>query len=680
MTVACLGIAACNLGTFGMSAGHQGGTNSDGATTETSEEITDTAPHTDTATTGATTQTSGGTASASDSATDTNADTDTDGETIDLDAPKLRIYQLSVRLFSNTKTINIQDGDLMTNGVGKFDDIDEVALDAIRKTGFSHIWLHGVIQQASANAYDVYMEPPSDPDILQGKAGPFDAITDYYDVSPDYATNPAARLDEFQALAQRAHDAGLKVLIDFIPNHVSRTYQTNVPLKINLGLADSTGSFFAPNNNFYYIVDPPGQVLNLPTPDWWNAPGTKDQTTEDEDNDGMPMGDIPRVTANNAVTPSPSIDDLYYATKINYGYDFTQQKGFYDPMPKTWSDMTKILNYWQGLGVDGFRVDHANYAPVEFWQYAIDAAKTQDPEVIFVGECYASDPLAIPGSDAAGLLDAGFTAVTDNVAYDTIKKAFCCGGWANDLSAHIENIAPISDQMLRYTETHWDRRIASPLLNGDTNSGFGSAKAGKPASALLFLLSQGPIQIYNGQEVGEPGAGAEGFGREDGRTTIYDYWAMPELAKWVNDHAYDGGQLSASQKELRNFYQKLLEISTLPSFATGSFHDLQTANRDDDTYCSKGRWCYVFLRYRPDEAHLVLVNLHPNNTYKPYIHIPSDALSKLGLEGEQMLVFTDRLDAEGQAIEAPVAKLSTTGVEIPLLPSQARVFKISPGT
>ena len=62
--------------------------------------------------------------------------------------------------------------------------------------------------------------------------------------------------------------------------------------------------------------------------------------------------------------------------------------------------------------------------------------------------------------------------------------------------------------------------------------------------------------LYNGQEVGEPAAGAEGFGGDDARTTIFDYWSMPELVKWVNGHRYDGDKLSDEQKALREFYGK----------------------------------------------------------------------------------------------------------------------------
>lgn len=652
------------------------------AVTDTEPTTTQTTSTTDETTTTTTTgepTTSSGTDSDTDSDTDT--DTDTGGEMVDLDAPKLRIYQLSVRLFSNTKTLNISNGDLDTNGVGKFDEINETALAELRSMGFSHIWLHGVLQQASATAYDLIQEPASDPDVLQGKAGAYDGIKDYFDVSADYAADPAARLDEFEALVARAHEAGLKVVIDFVPNHVSRVYHTNIPGKLDLGLADMTGAFLAQNNNYYYLVEPPDQALTLPTPDWWTPPGMPDGTIEDENNDGMPAGDVPRATANNVTSVTPSLSDWYHAVKLNYGYDFVNMMGAYDPMPKTWLDMDKILQYWQDLGVDGFRVDHADHVPAEFWSYAIANAKSRDPEVTFFGESYAGDPLAIPGNDAAALLAAGFTAVTDDVAYDTVKSIFCCGGWANDLTTHLDGVAAVNHQLIRYSETHLDRRIASPMVANMTvdDSGFGSAKAGEPVSALLYLLSQGPIQVYNGQEVGEPGSGAEGFGREDGRTTIYDYWAMPELAKWVNDHAYDGGQLSAEKKGLRAYYQELLHISTSPSFAAGELVSLQEANKEGDTYCSKGRWCYAFLRHDDTEAHLVLVNLNPNNTYKPRLIVPPDALAAIGMDGERSLLLSDRLDEAGGPVIADVAELTTTGVQISLAPSQARVFRVMPG-
>jgi hypothetical protein len=255
----------------------------------------------------------------------------------------------------------------------------------------------------------------------------------------------------------------------------------------------------------------------------------------------------------------------------------------------------------------------------------------------------------------------------------------CCSGNANDLTVHLTNTEAIRDQLLRYAEHHDERRIASPKVTGldPTASGFGSAVAGRPAAALLYLLTRGPLVVYNGQEVGEPGAGNEGYGREDGRTTLFDYWSMPELRKWVNGNKYDGGDLGPSKSALRAYYRSLIEISTLPAIAEGELLSLQEANKAGSTYCSLGRWCYTFLRYAEDGSQvlMILANLNPENTYRAFVIVPQQALDTVGLGGATSVTMRDRLDPD-TLITADVAKLTSTGVQIELKPSQAHVFEL----
>ncbi|MEZ4385389.1 MAG: alpha-amylase family glycosyl hydrolase [Nannocystaceae bacterium] len=655
---------------------------SGGTTTTMSGTSTTTSTSSTSSTSEASTSTSTTTGTETEGETDTDTTT-TGEEMIDFDSPKLRIYQLTVRLFSNTKTINISDGDIDTNGVGKFAEIDETALAELRAMGYSHIWLHGVLQQATTTDYPDIGEPPDDNDAVKGRAGSYYAIRDYYDVSPDYAVDPEARLDEFKELVQRIHAADMKVIIDLVPNHLARTYHSNIPTKLDFGIGDSTGVFFTPGNHFYYLVEPPGQQLMLPKPDWWTAPGELDGTIDDENNDGLPMGDLPRATGNNVATSAPAVTDWYDTVKLNYGYDFTTMMGTYDPMPKTWVDMDKVIAYWQTMGVDGFRADYAHYVPAEFWTWAIGQARSRDSEVYFVAEAYENDPNAVAGLTFQGLLDAGFDAIYDDTTYDAVKRVFCCSGQANDLSQIITDHEAISDSLLRYGENHDERRIASPVvMGGDPDaSGFGSMEAGVPVTALLYLLGKGPIMLYNGQEVGEPGSGPEGYGREDGRTTIFDYWAMPEFAKWVNGHAYDGGQLGQNQKDLRATYRRLIALATSSAVATGDFVNLQEHNVAEDsngTYCSAGRWCYSFIRSSVDDALLVSVNLNPNNMYTLDLRVPQEALDAIGLGDATEIILEDRMDPAATPITAEVAKLTAGGVKVTIAKSQARVFAMTP--
>src|ERR1700712_5334449 len=97
---------------------------------------------------------------------------------------KLIIYQLLPRLYGNTKQVNKFYGSIEENGVGKFNDINEKALQEIKKMGFTHVWFTGVIEHATMTDYSAYVIKPDDPDIVKGRAGSPYAIKDYYDVDP----------------------------------------------------------------------------------------------------------------------------------------------------------------------------------------------------------------------------------------------------------------------------------------------------------------------------------------------------------------------------------------------------------------------------------------------------------------------------------------------------------------
>jgi len=268
--------------------------------------------------------------------------------------------------------------------VGKLAHIDDAALDGLRELGTTHLWLTGVLRQATATAYPELGLPADDPDILKGKAGSPYAVRDCYDVSPDYAVDPTRRIDELRELIDRAHRKGLKVLIDFVPNHVARSYHSVVRPEEDFGRADDTSRFFAPDNNFFYLQDHPGRPLHLAKPTHWEPPAGADERFEPED--GRP-GHPVRMTGNTA-SYDVSSDDWKEVVKLNYGYDPTTGEKRFDPIPDTWHKMDRILTYWQQLGVDGFRVDYAHVVPVEFWQWALERARRRDPDAYFTAEAY----------------------------------------------------------------------------------------------------------------------------------------------------------------------------------------------------------------------------------------------------------------------------------------------------
>lgn len=607
--------------------------------------------------------------------------TDTPGGSGEQPGDRAVIYQLVVRTFSNITATNQTDGDLYTNGVGKFAQIDDTALAALAELQVTHIWLTGVLQQATDTDYS-FLDPPQpadDPDILKGRAGSFFAVKDYFDVCPDYALDPQNRLSEFVDLVDRIHEAGMKAIIDFVPNHVARTYDSDVKPELNFGAEDNASVFFTPQNNFFYLVDPPGQVLSIPEPTNWPRPSGADGTVETEDNDGNPPGDVPKATGNNQTSAILSEFDWYETVKLNYGFDFITGETYYEPIPDTWTKMDEVLAYWQGKGVDGFRCDFAHWVPVEAWQYLIDNARARDPQVYFFAEAYESGD-GPPGFSLTNLIKVGFDAVYDDQTYDTVKGIFCCGKWANDIDDVLSDDY-LTAHLLHYAENHDERRIASPVKSGESpdSSGFGSFQAGVPVAGLLFLLGPGPILIYNGQEVGEEGAGVEGFGGEDGRTSIFDYWTMPQMAKWVNGYLYDGGGLDTARIALRQWYATVLSLAGEPGFADGKFYSIQSFNKDNWRY-SSGQYVYSFLRYDNDsgDAYLVVANFASDVSHSFDLLIPAEAVTFLGHDPEEgSLSFQDVFEPEKASVVVETKRVSDKGIEITLSPYELSVYQIT---
>jgi glycosidase len=573
---------------------------------------------------------------------------------------RVRIYQLLPRLFSNTNETRRVNGTLAENGVGKFADINATALSSLRAMGFTHLWLTGIFRQSTATDYSAIGLPADDPDLLKGLAGSPYAITDLYDVCPDYAMQPEQRMAEFHALLERIHAQGLKAIIDFVANHVARSYQSRIHPERDFGMADDRGKFFDPRNNFFYLQpDSPGGGPPLRLPTFAGGVPISPTCRVLGGCDGRFDGerDHGRVTGNNAATWAPGLQDWYETVKLNYGYDFTTGAREYPtaeqpdkPVPDTWLKMDAVLAYWQEMGVDGFRCDMAHMVPPEFWQWAVARARARQPEVFFAGEAYDNDPMKVGrGNVLHDLLSAGFDTVYDDPAYKILKGIYDGGKWANDLDA-LTGDGTLFTRSLRYAENHDEVRLAGAGQWG----GIGMLVA-RPVCAILYGLSRGPVLIYSGQEVCEPAQGSEGFGGDDARTTIFDYWSMPELVKWVNGHRYDGGRLSADQSALRAFHARLLALVNEPAFRLGEFFALNSANILNTLFgrlpgeTASGHWLQAFLRYdaASGQRFLVLANLHRQEIFRDVgVWLPQAGLDFLQVGAVSAWQLSDKLAAQ----------------------------------
>jgi glycosidase len=559
------------------------------------------------------------------------------------------IYQIVVRYFGNTNTTNQQDGTIETNGCGKFADITETALQALKDLWVTHVWLTGCLRQATLTGYPEDGLPSDDPDVVKGRAGSLFAVRDYFDVCPDYARQPANRLDEFGSLVDRVHRAGLKALLDFVPNHVARGYHSVVKPELDFGTGDDTGEFFLPTNHFFYLVNLPGQKLRLSKPASWNPSGVKFDGEFPPEDGGV--GRPPKVTGNNVTSPNPGTNDWYDTIKLNYGYNFVERTRHYEPRPRTWDVIDQILAYWQAKGVDGFRCDFANYVPAEAWTFLIGQARQRDPNAFFFAEAYVN-PFAGSGDPVASLqqlIDAGFDAVYHDPAYDLLKAIYQ-GKASQDDYHHEMALPPIArDHVVEYLENHDERRVASPIAldAGPDNSGFGSAEAGYQLAPLQYLSSSGPVLLLNGQEVGESGAQAEGYQQADGRTTFFDYWAMPEFVKWVNGGRYDSGALSKAQLAIRQFYAALLGLCQDPSVLGDGYWGLKYFNRPERfTDCPADLYSFARFQSGSGRALVVVANFRPGAAVQGRIRMPLELVAAVGLTDDVSVQLL--LDREGK--------------------------------
>jgi glycosidase len=567
---------------------------------------------------------------------------------------KITVYQVFTRLFGNQNTTNVIYGTAEQNGVGKFADFTPRALEALRDMGYTHVWYTGVLEHAVVRDYREYGIRLDDADVVKGRAGSPYAIKDYYDVNPDLAIDVDRRLEEFDELVDRTHAADLKVIIDFVPNHVARDYYSDKKPAgvVDLGAEDDTSVRFAPNNNFYYL---PGEAFRVP--EGYVPIGDNDFPTKDGKFDEVPA----KVSGNNAVTPQPSVNDWFETVKLNYGLDLDNDEAkHFDPIPRTWHQMLEILTYWAERGVDGFRCDFVQFTPHEFWGWAIPQVKEINPDIIFLAEIY------VPEWYDDYLTRGKFDYLYDKVQlYDTLRHLMTGSGSTDNLPGVWKALEGQNKHLLRFLENHDEQRIASRFFSGDPRYAI-------PAMAVSALWYTGPVMVYFGQEDGEPALGESGFGGDDGRTTMFDYWSVPEHLKWVNGGAFDGGGLSDAQRELRAFYRKLLHLSVeRPSVRQGDFLDLHPYNRAQESpgYTDKQ---YAFLRYTVGEVLLVVTNFAEEATQGVELAIPDDALKIVGLVPATDYTLEDLLG------DAPEVQLENGKLSLSLSPLSAHAFRFTP--
>jgi glycosidase len=514
---------------------------------------------------------------------------------------KMIIYQIFTRLYGNRCQTRKPFGTIEENGCGKFNDFTPSVLKSFRERGITHVWYTGIIRHATMTDYSGYGIPCQHPAVVKGRAGSPYAITDYYDVDPDLAVNVEKRMEEFEKLVNRTHRAGLKMIIDFVPNHVARQYKSVcAPEGVrDLGADDNPQNGFDPQNNFYYC---PGEAF---TPYFDLYHGEKEPYHEEP----------AKATGNDCFCNAPGINDWYETVKLNYGVDYYAGGiGYFDPIPNTWKKMLDILLFWAKKGVDGFRCDMAEMVPAAFWAWATAQVKEHHPEIIFIGEVY--NP-----TQYRNYIASGFDYLYDKVGmYDVLRDIVCHRRGTGDITHAWQHTDDIRQHMLYFLENHDEQRIASEFFIGDGMKAI-------PALIVATLLEKNPFMLYAGQEYGERGMDAEGFSGRDGRTTIFDYWSL---------------DLQATDTPLFNLYSKILSIArNEPAITDGLMFDLMYANQQ---YGAQ----YAFLRSNKKENLLIAVNFDDVSA-DVQLTLPAHAFDYLDLK-EQTCKAVDLLTSESREL------------------------------
>ena len=524
---------------------------------------------------------------------------------------KIIIYQIFTRLYGNRNTTRKENGTIEENGCGKMNDFTPTALKKIRAMGVSHIWYTGVIRHATQTDYTAYGIPRNHPAIVKGRAGSPYAITDYYDVDPDLAVDVENRIQEFLQLVERTHKAGMKVVIDFVPNHVARQYHSLCkPQGVSdLGEGDNPQEGFSPKNNFYYC---PGQRL---TPYFDLYHGEAEPYLEEP----------AKATGNDCFHNAPSRNDWYETAKLNYGVDYYAGGiGHFDPVPSTWQKMLDILLFWASKGIDAFRCDMAEMVPAAFWEWATRRVRKQYKDILFIGEVY--NP-----AEYRHYLASGFDYLYDKVGmYDAMRDVICGHRSAQAITGAWQQTDDIRQHMLYFLENHDEQRIASDFFAV-------SGTKGVPALAVLALLQSGPFMFYAGQEYGERGMDKEGFSGRDGRTTIFDYWSVDTLVRAASR------RLTAGEKQLKAVYDRVLTVAgTERAVSEGVMFDVMYVN----PHLTRQ---YAFLRKAGRETLLVVANFDESPVTASVV-IPAHAFDFLKLR-QRTVVARELLGGGEQSLE-----------------------------
>ncbi|MHB8412119.1 MAG: alpha-amylase family glycosyl hydrolase [Candidatus Acidiferrales bacterium] len=349
-------------------------------------------------------------------------------------------------------------------------------LDYLRNLGVTTIWLTPIVQNDKLSPQDYHG---------------YGAV-DEYAVEEHLGT-----LTDLQSLVAAAHRKDLKVILDFVPNHVGPRHPW---------------------------VDSP------PEPDWFH--GTKDHHTV--------------ASSDFQFLADPHAPPRYWRNVVNGWFgnvlpDLNQEN------PEVAQYFVENALWWaEETGIDGYRLDTFPYVSRTFWSQWHQALKQVFPRMTTVGEVFNRDPVVTSffagGRAQYDGIDSGVTTLFDYPLYFALRGVVLDGDPVQKLVDVLadDRLYPHPELLVPFVGNHDVRRIASAK---------GSSVEKVKLAFSILLTMRGIPELYYGDELGMTG-GKDPDNRHD----------FPGGFPGDKQDAFLASGRTLEQQEIFSHVQKLLQL------------------------------------------------------------------------------------------------------------------------
>ena len=479
-------------------------------------------------------------------------------------------YHIFVGSFSDSDGDGIGD---LRGIIERFDYLNDGNDNSGVSLGVEGIWLSPIFSSPSYHKYDT---------------------TNYYKIDPQFGT-----MEDLQELIALCHSRNVKLILDLVINHTSRSntwYQSFVN-------AHQKGDTTDPYYDFYSWADEQKAGGT-----YYNIQGTS-QYYEGNFSSEMP--------------------------ELNFDNDEVR------------TAMVDLAKYYLDMGIDGFRFDAAKYIyyddpqkSVDFWDWYMEKLRNIKPDIYTVAEVWDADGATFPYFSATNCFNFSMSQSSGKIA-STAK-----GGNVNTFTNYIDSyIDTIKAQ-------NPDAMMVTFIANHDTDraAGFLTTAGGYAyMAANLSILLPGSSFIYYGEEIGM--LGSRGGASTDANRRLAMLWGDDDTVKNPVGSTYKAEQINGTVADqlpdgnsLYNHYKKLIAIRKAnPEIAYGDFGPLQTSGKYGGFVCTYEGKTVMVLHNTTNEA--VTIDLSQWSSYQMTTLAAFAGLGSATLDGT---VLT--LDAQTSAV------------------------------